>query len=147
MEKERPERERPVIPGPEPQRGGLMSYVSPSGADATPPRLAYAFAPLHKRAFGVAIGLAAGLLVAGATVVYLFRGPEVGPGIALLRHYFAGYSVSWVGVVVGFAWGCLCGYVGGWFFAFCRNLALGILIFYIRVRSELTQTHDFLDHI
>ncbi|TFG51045.1 MAG: hypothetical protein E4H37_08505, partial [Gemmatimonadales bacterium] len=67
-----------------------MSNVSPSGAGATAAPLAYAFAPLHKRAFGVAIGLATGLLVAGATALYVLRGPDVGPGIALLRQYFAG---------------------------------------------------------
>jgi hypothetical protein len=113
----------------------------------TPQQLTYAFAPLHKRAFGLAIGLAAGLLVFGATVVYLFRAPDVGPGLALLRQYFAGYTVSWPGAFVGFLWGLVAGFAGGWFFAFCRNLTMGILIFFVRVRSELTQTRDFLDHI
>jgi hypothetical protein len=124
-----------------------MSDVSPSGADAISPRLGYAFAPLHKRAFGVAIGAAAGLLVFGATLVYLYRAADVGPGLALLRHYFAGYTVSWPGALVGLLWGFVTGFVAGWFFAFCRNLAVGILIFFVRVRSELTQTRDFLDHI
>ena len=113
----------------------------------SPPKLAYAFAPLHKRAFGIAIGLATGLLVFGATLVFLYRAPDVGPGLALLRHYFAGYTVSWQGAVVGFLWGFLTGFVAGWFFAFCRNLTVGILIFFIRVRSELAETRDFLDHI
>jgi len=124
-----------------------MPNAAPSESDATLPRLAYAFAPLHKRAFGVAIGLAAGLLIAGATVLYILRGPEGGPGLALLSHYFAGYTVSWLGAMVGFAWGFLTGFVAGWFFAFCRNFTIGVLIFFIRVRSELSQTRDFLDHI
>jgi hypothetical protein len=124
-----------------------MSHVSPDETDVTPPQLVYAFAPLHKRAFGIAIGLAAGLLIFGATLVYLYRAADVGPGLALLRHYFAGYTVSWAGAFVGFLWGFVTGFVAGWFFAFCRNLAMGILIFFIRVRSELAQTRDFLDHI
>ncbi len=124
-----------------------MPNVTPSGAGATPAPLAYAFAPLHKRAFGVAIGLATGLLVAGATALYVLRGPDVGPGLALLRHYFAGYTVSWEGAIVGFGWGFLSGFVAGWFFAFIRNLTIGVLIFFVRVRSELLQTRDFLDHI
>ncbi|NNG17972.1 MAG: hypothetical protein HKM89_15960 [Gemmatimonadales bacterium] len=124
-----------------------MSDSPPSEPDMTSQQLTYAFAPLHKRAFGMAIGLAAGLLVCGATLVYLYRGPELGPGLALLRHYFAGYTVSWAGAFVGLLWGFVAGFVAGWFFAFCRNLAMGILIFFIRVRSELAQTRDFLDHI
>ncbi len=124
-----------------------MSNVSLEGTGTASPQLAYAFAPLHKRAFGVAIGLTAGLLVALATVVYMLRGPDVGPGMALLRHYFAGYTVTWTGALIGFAWGFVTGFVAGWFFAFCRNFAIGILIFFIRVRSELSQTRDFLDHI
>jgi len=124
-----------------------MPNVAPAESEATLPRLEYAFAPLHKRAFGVAIGLAAGLLVTAATVVFILRGPNVGPGLLLLRHYFAGYSVSYIGAVIGFAWGFLCGFVAGWFFAFCRNLTIGVLIFFVRVRSELSQTRDFLDHI
>jgi hypothetical protein len=124
-----------------------MLHASPSEPDLVPQQLAYAFAPLHKRAFGVAIGLAAGILVFGATLVYLYRAPDVGPGIALLRHYFTGYTVSWTGAFAGLLWGFVAGFVGGWFFAFCRNLAMGILIFFTRVRSELAQTRDFLDHI
>jgi hypothetical protein len=124
-----------------------MLHASPSEPDLVPQQLAYAFAPLHKRAFGVAIGTAAGLLVFGATLMYLYRAADVGPGLALLRHYFAGYAVSWPGAFVGLLWGFVTGFVAGWFFAFCRNLAMGILIFFVRVRSELTQTRDFLDHI
>ena len=123
-----------------------MANGSSIGQD-TLPALAYAFAPLHKRAFGVAIGLAVGLLVFGSTLVYFLRVPNGGPGLALLRHYFTGYTVSWSGAFVGLFWGFLTGFVAGWFFAFCRNLAVGILIFFIRVRSELAETRDFLDHI
>lgn len=125
----------------------MTSSSSPEDPDVTSPELSYAFAPLHKRAFGIAIGLAAGLLIFGATVASIYRGPDVGPGIALLRQYFAGYTVSWAGAFVGLLWGFVAGFVTGWFFAFCRNLAMGILIFFIKVRSELAQTRDFLDHI
>ena len=124
-----------------------MSHNSANEPDMTSQQLTYAFPPLHKRAFGVAIGAAAGLLVFGATLVYLYRAPDVGPGLVLLRQYFAGYTISWPGAFIGLLWGSVAGFVAGWFFAFCRNLAMGILIFFIRVRSELAQTRDFLDHI
>jgi hypothetical protein len=116
-----------------------------SGAEEVPPSMALAFAPIHKRAFGVAIGAAAGLLFFAATVVVLLRGTDV--GLYLLSEYFYGYSVSWTGAVIGLLWGFAVGFVAGWFVAFCRNLALAISIFISRTRSELHATADFLDHI
>ncbi len=65
----------------------------------------------------------------------------------LLREYFAGYTVSWSGVIVGAVWGFVVGFVAGWFAAFCRNLALAVSAFFIRTRAELNATREFLDHI
>jgi hypothetical protein len=115
--------------------------------DSLPPELALAFAPLHKRAFGVALGLASGLLFFGFTAVYLLRGPVPGANLWLLEHYFYGYRVTWPGAFLGFLWGGLVGFVAGWFIAFCRNLTLAISIFIVRTRAELQQSRDFLDHI
>jgi len=110
--------------------------------------LALAFTPLHKRAFGTACGLAAGLLLAGATLVYYFRATrEQGAGLWLLSQYFAGYEATPVGALIGFAWGGVVGFVAGWFIAFCRNLVIAASLFWIRTRSELAATRDFLDHI
>jgi F420-0:gamma-glutamyl ligase-like protein len=105
-----------------------------------------AFQPLHKRAFGIAVGLAAGMTVAAATVVVLLRGDET-INLQLLDAYFTGYTVSWPGVLVGFGWAFVVGFTAGWFVAFCRNLALAISAFVLRARAELFQTRDFLDHI
>ena len=116
-----------------------------SGAEDMPPALVMAFAPLHKRAFGVAVGAAAGLMFCLATVVVLLRGTDV--GLYLLDEYFYGYSVSWRGALIGLVWGFAVGFVAGWFIAFCRNLALAISIFISRTRGELHATADFLDHI
>lgn len=112
-----------------------------------PAALALAFAPLHKRAFGIAIGAACGLTLFLVTAVFLLRDPEHGVGLALLSQYFKGYTVSWPGALIGLFWGFLIGFVGGWFLAFCRNLVIAASIFFIRARSELNQTRDFLDHI
>jgi hypothetical protein len=116
-----------------------------SGAEEMPPALVMAFAPLHKRAFGVAVGTAAGLVFFAATVVVLLRGTDV--GLYLLDEYFYGYSVTWPGAFVGLLWGLVVGFVAGWFIAFIRNLALAISIFISRTRGELHATADFLDHI
>lgn len=114
--------------------------------DELPAELMLGFAPLHKRAFGMAWGLVSGLLVVLLTVVGIVL-PEGREGIALLAEYFAGYSVSWRGAVVGFAWGWFVGFVAGWFLAFMRNLTLAVSFWIGRTREELAATRDFLDHI
>jgi hypothetical protein len=126
--------------------------VPPAGAPADreerlPPELALAFAPVHKRAFGVAVGAASGLVVFAATAVYLLRGGHEPLNLALLAEYFYGYTVSWRGAFVGLLWGGAVGFVAGWFLAFCRNLAFAVSIWVLRTKSELAQTRDFLDHI
>ena len=107
----------------------------------------FAFAPLHKRAFGVAAGVAGALLIVLLTLAGMFLpGAEEFP-LELLGQYFQGYSVSWSGVVVGAAWGFAVCFVAGWFAAFCRNLALAVSAFIIHTRAELDSTREFLDHI
>jgi hypothetical protein len=120
--------------------------LEPRRDDAVPRRVQLAFAPLHKRAFGTAVGVAAGSLVFLATAVTLLFVPG-DPGLHLLGQYFYGYTVSWEGAFVGLFWGGFSGFVAGWFAAFCRNLALAALIFVARTRAELEATRDFLDHI
>lgn len=131
-----------------------MASANRSEDDArTMPRaLVLATAPIHKRAFGIAVGTALALVMFLATAVYLLRvDPEAarqqpfGPG--LLVNYFYGYSLSWTGAFVALCWGFAVGFVIGWFVAFCRNLVLAASIFAIRTRSELAATRDFLDHI
>jgi hypothetical protein len=111
------------------------------------PALALAFAPLHKRAFGIATGTAAALFMALLTIVAMYSPTARDFPLYLLRNYFAGYGVSWRGVFIGAAWGFAVGFVAGWFAAFCRNLALAISAFMIRTRAELNATREFLDHI
>lgn len=121
---------------------------SESSDPALPPALRLAFAPLHKRAFGLAIGVASAVAIAGATLLYLVRGHlNEGPGLWLLQNYLAGYSVSLAGVAIGAAWGLFIGFVAGWFFAFCRNFSIAVSVFIFRVKAELNQSRDFLDHI
>ncbi|NOT09712.1 MAG: hypothetical protein HOP28_16080 [Gemmatimonadales bacterium] len=106
-----------------------------------------AFAPIHKAAFGVAIGVVSALVVFLLTAIVLLRHQEQVIPLELLSVYLKGYSVSWTGALKGAAWGGIGGFVFGWFAAFCRNLALAISLFVIRSRAELAQTRDFLDHV
>ncbi|HEX9563823.1 MAG TPA: hypothetical protein VF981_07620 [Gemmatimonadaceae bacterium] len=133
-------------PNGDPQIPGSTIRVTPEEEPVIPAVL-YAFAPLHKRAFGIAVGTAGALFMAFLTIggLVLPRGPEF--PLRLIEQYFTGYSVSWPGVVVGAAWGFVVAFVGGWFAAFCRNLALAISAFAIKTRAEYEATREFLDHI
>ncbi len=106
----------------------------------------YLFAPLDKRALGVAIGLVAGLVVAGVTVLDLALG-DPWPSLDLMREFFAGYSLSPLGAVVGAAWAFAVGFCAGWLLAFIRNLVLAVSLFLLRSRADLDSASDFLDHI
>ena len=115
--------------------------------DAIPAELQLVFAPLHKRAFGIALGVASALVWFGITAVYLIRTPHPLLPLELLAEYFYGFTVSWRGAFVASAWGFVVGFVAGWFVAFCRNLTTATLLFITRTRAELAATRTFLDHI
>jgi hypothetical protein len=127
------------VPPPEPEE--------PEDVQTILPTLAYAFAPLHKLAFGVATGAAAALFMACLTVGALALPTARSVPIELIGQYFTGYHRNWSGVLVGAAWGFGVAFIGGWFFAFCRNLVLAVTVFIIQTRAELTATKGFLDHI
>lgn len=114
--------------------------------DSPEHQLELAFQPLHKRAFGMAAGLALGTTVMLLTLVHMQRAADPYP-LMLLSAYFAGYEVSWRGAGIGFFWGGVAGFTAGWFFAFCRNLAIASITFILRTRAELARLRDFLDHI
>ena len=108
--------------------------------------LVLVFAPLHKRIFGTAIGLGAAVVVAGLTLAGVLVGGRDNP-LGLLSIYFRGYTVSLAGVIIGGIWAFAVGFVAGWFLAFVRNFALATWLLAIRVKANLSQTRDFLDHI
>lgn len=123
-----------------------MTTPSPSQMVADQ-RLALLFAPLHKRAFGMAVGLAAALMTVLLTAVPLLRGTGDPINLGLLAQYFRGYTVSWTGALIGAAWAGFVGFVMGWFLAFCRNALLAFRVLLLRARAEYGQTRDFMDHI
>ena len=115
-------------------------------AERIPDDLVMAFAPLHKRAFGSAFGIAGGALLLVATVYAVLR-PGHTELLPLLSNHLLGYSVSWTGALAGFAWGWLMGFTLGWFTAFCRNFFIAASLWLVRTRAEMDATRDFLDHI
>ena len=122
------------------------SIIEDVAADPLPRSASYLFAPVDKRAFGVALGVAGAMIVAGVTIVDLLV-PTPWNGIELLNNYFAGYSLSWTGALIGAGWGFAVGFCAGWLLAFTRNLTLALSLFALRSRAELDEVSDFLDHI
>ena len=115
--------------------------------DTLPRSASLLFAPLDKRAFGAAIGVASGLVIFLVTAINLSMHSSPWTGLGLLSQYLAGYSVSWRGAFVGLAWGFAVGFCAGWFVAFVRNLVMAVSLFILQTRAELDDTRDFLDHI
>lgn len=66
---------------------------------------------LNARAWGISVGLVAGLGILVATWVLVLKGgPNVGQHLILLRAYFPGYSVSFIGGLIGFVYSFVIGY-------------------------------------
>jgi hypothetical protein len=73
-----------------------------------------AVARLNERAWGITLGLllGGGLFVA-TNVLVIKGGPVVGPHLSLLRVYFPGYRVTFLGSLVGFVYAFVLGYALG----------------------------------
>lgn len=110
-----------------------------------PPKLAMAFAPVYKRALGMAVGATFGGMIFVVTALHVVMHPVHAPDLTLMAQYFYGYSVSWTGAAIGLFWGFVSGFVMGWFIGFVRNLMTAVWVFAIRTKAKLSQ--PFLDHI
>jgi len=115
--------------------------------DTLPRSATLLFAPLDKRAFGVAIGVAAGLVIFAVTAIDLSMHSSPWRGLGYLGQYLAGYTVSWPGAFIGLLWGLALGFCAGWFLALVRNLVMAVSLFILQTRAELDDTRDFLDQI
>ena len=71
---------------------------------------------------GISAGLIIGLAIFVATNWLILAGghtgpegePIVGPHLSLLGQFFFGYQVTFVGSLIGFAYGAVIGFVGGY---------------------------------
>ena len=109
--------------------------------------VALAFAPMHKLGMGAGVAVAAAIAVFAATAIPLLQGGPSEHWLELLAAYFRGYEMSWKGAFIGAAWAGFTGFVLGWFFAFCRNVLMGIRLVVLRAKADYAATRDFLDHI
>lgn len=106
------------------------------------------FAKLDKTALGIGVGTVSGLAVFAATIILLIKnGYPVGPNLSLLGQYFAGYTVSWKGSVVGLGYGFIYGFLVGWFLAFLRNLFVATFILIAKLKANLSSFDQYLDSL
>ena len=71
---------------------------------------------------GIAWGLVAGLGLFLATNWLVLKGGRVvGPHLSLLRQFFVGYEVTFVGSLIGFAYAFACGFVAGYLVSIVYN--------------------------
>ena len=69
---------------------------------------------LNVKALGLVMGLLCGLALFIATNWLIIKGGKpLGPHLSLLNQYFAGYSVSFRGSLIGFAYGFAVGALSG----------------------------------
>lgn len=107
------------------------------------------FAPMVKRAMGVACGVVSGGLVWLATATLVLRSGhgQVWPNLGLLSHFFWGYRVTWLGSLIGLAWSFAVGYVFGWTFAALHNVTFRLWLALVRFRAEKEEYSNLLDRL
>ncbi len=74
---------------------------------------------LHKTAFGLASGILTGLCIFICTIWAMLKGG--GNTLILMNQFYIGYSISWIGAIIGLAWGFVSGFITSWLFAWLYN--------------------------
>jgi hypothetical protein len=110
-------------------------------------QVAQVFAPLDKRALGLALGTVVAIVVLLVTVLSVTLDPAEQFPVHLLNQFFYGYARSFSGALAGCFWGFVTGFCWGWFLAFARNFALAFWLMIMRVRDDVATSRVFLDHI
>lgn len=106
------------------------------------------FLKLDRVAFGLSVGMAAGALLFLATLGLVLKGGNVvGPNLKLLGQYFPGYSVTLGGSALGLAYGFVAGFIGGWGFAFLRNVAVFLYMAIVHRRAELHLMRRLIEYL
>jgi hypothetical protein len=94
---------------------------------AQPPAVKYAGHRINARAWGISTGLLLGFGLFFATNLLVLRGGEhVGQHLKLLSIYFPGYSVTFVGSLIGFVYAFVLGYAVGRLIGWVYSVAAGI---------------------
>ncbi len=126
----------------------LPDQNAPQGvAPSLERQVALVFAPLDKRALGLALGIVVAVLLVAATAMTWVLDPDGKFPIELLGQFFYGYNRTIPGTLIGAFWGFVTGFCWGWFLAFARNFVLAVWLMIMRVRDDVASSRVFLDHI
>jgi hypothetical protein len=108
--------------------------------------LARAFMKLDPRSFGFAWGSFGGLLLFFLTLIILNNSwYNIGEKISLINQFFPRYTISLGGSLLGLFYGFVSGFVGGWGFAFLRNMVVLLYMAIIHRRAQLQLLRKILD--
>jgi hypothetical protein len=103
---------------------------------------------MDKLAFATAVGCAAGLAFFLATVWLVVKGgPNPGANLQLLGQYFVGYTVTFKGALIAFAYSFWWGFLFGWLFAYLRNLMVALFVYNMKKRAAMISVKDFFDQM
>jgi hypothetical protein len=122
--------------------------ISQDAVEVAQRALPWVFPKLDRLAFGLAVALASGAVMALSTLwLALQGGNAVGPNWQLLSQYFIGYRVSLGGSLIGLAYALSIGFLIGWSFAFLRNAALFLCMAVIYRRAEYRLLRKLLEYL
>jgi hypothetical protein len=115
-----------------------MTQTATGGADRREAIIRLSFARFDIRALAIATGLVFGGVLWFATAVLLVKGAAPGappgPHLAQLASLFPGYTVTWPGSLLGFAYGFVVGFLLGGSLAFGWNLSHFVVLMRARGR-------------
>ncbi len=104
-----------------------IEMTKPQSRDAEERLIRQAVLRLNVHVMGFVFGLIGALIIFAATNWLVLKGGEVvGPHLGLLDNFFIGYSVTFIGSLVGAAYAFVLGYIGGMVVAWLYNLVIKI---------------------
>jgi hypothetical protein len=95
--------------------------------DPQPQAVRHAITSINARAWGISTGMLLGFGLFLATNLLVMRGgANVGQHLQLLSIYFPGYTVTFIGSLIGFVYAFVVGYGLGRVVGFVYNRAAGL---------------------
>jgi len=96
-----------------------IKYNDTPNAKIVLTRLARLNATVQGLVFGILFG---GVIFVATNWLVLTSSGPIGPHLALLGQFFIGYRVTFVGSLIGLAYGFITGFLAGYFMAIMYNL-------------------------
>jgi hypothetical protein len=125
-------------------RGKMPHDRSQGGRSRTDLIIKAAFARLDAVALAIAGGTLCASVLFFATAWLLLRGAPsgvlVGPHLGLLVHFLPGYSVTWVGSLLGICYGFVIGFCAGAAVGLFWNLTHHVYLLALIGRDQLNET-------